>query len=468
MNAPVPTTSVNADDERRLLDVVPTGLFIAGQWRQASNGATFDVEDPATGKMLVSVADATPDDGQAALAAAAAAQESWGATPPQERAELLRRSFEAVIARADEFALLMTLEMGKPLAQSHEEVIYGAEFVRWFSGEATRITGRYGTAPDGRTRILVHKRPVGPALFITPWNFPLAMATRKIAPALAAGCTVVVKPADLTPLTTALFTQVLVEAGLPAGVVNVLQSSNPAPVTGPIIADARLRKLSFTGSTPVGRILLAEASRQVLRTSMELGGNAPFLVFGDADLDAALDGAMIAKFRNMGQSCVGANRFLVHSSVAAEFGRRFAERAAAVTMARGTEPNSTFGPVIDRRSREKIHGLVTDAVEQGAKALTGGEPVDGPVIFTRPPYWPMYPRMRASCPRRCSDPSRRSSPLTPRTRRSRWPTAPNSVWFPTPTPRICAAACACWRASSRACSALTGAWCPTRPRLSAG
>lgn len=378
--------------EQRLLSSIETGLFIDGEWRPASNGATFDVEDPATGKTLIAVADATPADGEAALAAAAAAQGPWSTTPPRARAELLRRVFEAVIARAYDFTLLMTLEMGKPLTQSRDEVAYGAEFVRWFSGEATRVSGRYATSPDGRSRILVHERPVGPSLLITPWNFPLAMATRKIAPALAAGCTVVIKPADLTPLTAALFTQVLVEAGLPPGVVNVLQTTRAAEVTGPLVGDPRLRKLSFTGSTPVGRSLLAAASQQVLRTSMELGGNAPFIVFEDADLDAALDGAMVAKFRNMGQSCVGANRFLVHSSVAGEFGRRFAERASQLHAAAGTSPDSTLGPVIDGRSRDKIHGLVTDAAARGATVLTGGEPVPGPGYFYLPTVLTNVPR----------------------------------------------------------------------------
>ncbi|GAB3521489.1 NAD-dependent succinate-semialdehyde dehydrogenase [Arthrobacter monumenti] len=374
----------SAAHESELLASVPTGLLIGGQWRPATGDKTFDVEDPATGETLLSIADATPEDGAAALDAAVAAQESWGKTPARERGEILRRAFEAVTARADDFALLMTLEMGKPLAESRGEVTYGAEFLRWFSEEAVRTSGRYSTSPDGKSRMLVSKKPVGPSLLITPWNFPLAMATRKIAPAVAAGCTMVLKPATLTPLTSSLFAQVLQEAGLPDGVLNIVHTTDAGGVTGPLIQDPRLRKISFTGSTPVGRSLLADASQNVLRTSMELGGNAPFLVFEDADLDAAVTGAMAAKLRNMGEACTAANRFIVHESVAGEFAEKFAAKMAELTLARGTEDDSKVGPLIDGKSRDKVHALVQDALDGGAKAVTGGSPVDGAGYFYQP------------------------------------------------------------------------------------
>ena len=373
-----------AENEKQLIESLRTGLFIDGTWRDASNGETFEVEDPATGKVLTTVANATPEDGMAALAAADAAQKTWGSAAPRERAEILRRAFEAVTARAGDFALLMTLEMGKPLAEAHGEVTYGAEFLRWFSEEAARISGRYAIAPDGKARLMVHKRPVGPSLFITPWNFPLAMATRKIAPAIAAGCTMVVKPATLTPLTTLLFASVLEEVGLPAGVLNVIPTSNAGAVTGPIIQDPRLRKLSFTGSTEVGRSLLKDSADQILRTSMELGGNAPFLVFEDADLDSAIEGAMLAKLRNMGEACTAANRFIVHESVADEFGKRLAERMAALPVKRGTEEDSKIGPLVDEKSRGKVQELVDDAVSKGAEVRTGGQPLEGEGYFYPP------------------------------------------------------------------------------------
>ncbi|ARJ04206.1 NAD-dependent succinate-semialdehyde dehydrogenase [Cnuibacter physcomitrellae] len=367
--------------EVALLERVPTGLFLDGEWRDASTGARFDVIDPATERVLARVADASPEDGRAALDAAARAQRSWGRTAPRERAEILRRAFELVTARAEEFALLMTLEMGKPLAESRGEVAYGAEFLRWFSEEAPRIAGRYSTAPDGRNRLVVVQRPVGPSLFITPWNFPLAMATRKIAPAIAAGCTMVLKPAALTPLTALLLARVLEEAGLPPGVLNVIPTTRAGAVTGPLLKDSRLRKLSFTGSTEVGRRLIADSADQVLRVSMELGGNAPFLVFEDADLDAAVDGAVLAKMRNGGEACVAANRLLVHEDVAAEFTRRFVERMAGFTAARGTEPQSTLGPLVDAATRDKVASLVSGAVEDGARIALGGTAPEGPGYF---------------------------------------------------------------------------------------
>ncbi|MDT2004255.1 NAD-dependent succinate-semialdehyde dehydrogenase [Rhodococcus opacus] len=370
--------------QQALLESVPTGLYIGGQWRPSDSGNTFPVHDPATGRELAAVADATIADGSAALDAAATAQKAWARTAPRERAELLRAAFDAVIARSDDFAMLMTLEMGKPLPEARGEVTYGAEFLRWFSEEAVRVSGRYSAAPDGKTRLLVHKRPVGPCLFITPWNFPLAMATRKIAPAIAAGCTMIVKPATLTPLTTLLFAQVLEEVGLPAGVLNVIQTSRAGAVTGPLIADPRLRKLSFTGSTEVGRRLLADSAQQVLRTSMELGGNAPFLVFADADIDAAVEGAMVAKLRNMGEACTAANRFIVHESVADEFATKLADKMGRLVVGPGIEADSQLGPLIDQDSRDKVHDLVQDAVATGAAIVTGGRPVPGDGYFYSP------------------------------------------------------------------------------------
>ncbi|KQV06386.1 NAD-dependent succinate-semialdehyde dehydrogenase [Leifsonia sp. Root112D2] len=378
------STTVTDADEKTLLASIPTGLYIGGAWRPASDGGTFDVLDPSNGEVLLSVADATPADGLAALDAAASAQRDWARTAPRARGEILRGAFEAVTARADAFALLMTLEMGKTLAESKGEVAYGAEFLRWFSEEAPRVSGRYATAPDGANRLLVNKRPVGPSLFITPWNFPLAMATRKIAPAIAAGCTMVLKPAALTPLTALLFTQVLEQAGLPAGVLNVIPTTSAGRVTGPLIKDSRLRKLSFTGSTEVGRRLIADAADQVLRVSMELGGNAPFLVFDDADVDAAVDGAMLAKLRNGGEACTAANRLLVHESVAAEFTEKLTERMRAHTVARGTDPSAKIGPLVDETTRDKVHELVSATLAEGATLTLGGHALDGPGYFYEP------------------------------------------------------------------------------------
>ncbi|MEL5992156.1 NAD-dependent succinate-semialdehyde dehydrogenase [Microbacterium phosphatis] len=373
-----------SDREKALLGQIPTQLFIGGEWRDAAMGKTFEVRDPSTNAVIAHVADASPEDGIRALDAAVAAQDAWAATSPRERSDILRRVFDLVRERADDVALLMTLEMGKPLAEAKGEVTYGNEFNRWFSEEAVRIAGRYGSNPEGTGRIVVSQRPVGPCFFITPWNFPLAMATRKIAPALAAGCTVVIKPAELTPLTILLFTQLLAEAGLPAGVVNVVTTSSSGALSEPIIADKRLRKLSFTGSTPVGRKLIAQAAEGVLRVSMELGGNAPFVVFDDADLDAAVDGAMLAKFRNIGQACTAANRFIVHESIADEFSRRVTERVSGMTVGRGTEEGVQIGPLIDDRAVAKASDLVADALGRGARLRTGGEVLDGPGTFFAP------------------------------------------------------------------------------------
>ena len=366
------------------LPQTPTQLLVGGEWRDSSRGAVFGVGNPATGAVLAEVQDAAPEDGMRALAAAHDAQAAWGSTPPRVRSELLRRAYELTMQRIEDFAAVITLEMGKPLAESRGEVAYAADFLRWFAEEAVRIDGRYTIAPDGRSRFLVTHRPVGPALLISPWNFPLAMATRKIAPALAAGCTVVLKPADLTPLTALLFGQVLLDAGIPAGVVSILPTSGAAALSEPLIRDPRLRKLSFTGSTNVGRLLLSQASERVLRTSMELGGNAPFLVFDDADLDAAIEGAMLAKTRNAGQVCTSANRFYVHSSLIDPFVQGLAARMAALVVGDGLDDGVQVGPLADGRARDKVEALVGDAVERGADVVTGGSRIDGAGFFYAP------------------------------------------------------------------------------------
>ena len=376
--------STLAANEQELLARVPSGLYIGGEWIDAEEGRTFDVHDPATNEVIASIADATPADGIRALDAAVAAQDAWAATAPRTRSDILRRAFDLVQEHKEDLALLMTLEMGKPLAEARGEVVYGGEFLRWFSEEAVRIQGRYGTNPEGTGRMVVSQRPVGPSFFVTPWNFPFAMATRKIAPALAAGCTVVIKPPALTPLTTLFFTKLLEEAGLPAGVVNVVQTSSSSKLSAPIIADPRLRKLSFTGSTEVGRKLIQQAAEGILRVSMELGGNAPFVVFEDADLDKAVDGAMAAKFRNIGQACTAANRFIVHEDVADEFARRVAERVNAMKIGRGTEDDVVIGPLIDADAVAKAQELVGDAVQRGARLLAGGNAIEGDGTFYEP------------------------------------------------------------------------------------
>ena len=375
---------MSSDREHAVVDAIPTGLLIGGQWRPATGGRTLDVEDPATGKTLTAVADATPVDGIAALDAACAAQADWAAYPPRERGEILRRAYETMMTRQDDLALLMTLEMGKPLAEAKGEIAYAAEFFRWFAEEAVRIDGGFATSPNGQGRFLVMRQPVGPCLLITPWNFPAAMGSRKIGPAVAAGCTMVIKPAGLTPLSMLAQAEILRECGLPDGVLNVVTTSRSGGVMEPLIRDGRARKLSFTGSTEVGRRLLEQCSEQVLRTSMELGGNAPFLVFADADLDAAVDGAMLAKMRNIGEACTAANRFYVHTDVVDEFSRRLAERMGALVVGRGTDDGVDVGPLIEPKAREKVQRLVTDAVGRGAQVLVGGESVDGPGYFYRP------------------------------------------------------------------------------------
>ncbi|MBH0008164.1 MULTISPECIES: NAD-dependent succinate-semialdehyde dehydrogenase [unclassified Salinibacterium] len=370
--------------ETQLLEAVPNQLFIGGEWVAATGSKTLDVTDPATGKVIRTISDASAEDGMRALDAAVAAQDAWAATPARERGEILRRTFDLVQEHRDDIALLMTLEMGKPLAEANGEVTYGGEFLRWFSEEAVRISGRFGNTPEGTGRMIVSQRPVGPCFLITPWNFPLAMATRKIAPALAAGCTVVVKPAALTPLSTLFLAKLFEEAGLPAGVLNIVTTSSSSEVSEPIIADSRLRKLSFTGSTPVGKALIKQASENVLRTSMELGGNAPFVVFDDADLDKAVDGAIAAKFRNIGQACTAANRFIVHSSVAAEFAEKIAARVADMKIGRGTEDGVNIGPLINDKAVDKADELVQDAVKRGATLVSGGKRVEGDGSFYEP------------------------------------------------------------------------------------
>ncbi len=377
-------STITQSHERAALESVPTQLSIGGEWRDATGGATFGVEDPATGETLVEVADATPADATAALDACCAVQAEWAAHPPRERGEILRRSFEAITARADELALIMTLEMGKPVAESKAEVAYAAEFFRWFAEEAVRIEGRFATAPNGAGRLITMRQPVGPCYAITPWNFPMAMGTRKIGPAVAAGCTMVIKPAQQTPLSMLALAQIMEEAGLPAGVLSVLTSSSSSEVSAPIIADTRLRKLTFTGSTPVGRKLVEQSAEGLLRTSMELGGNAPFLVFGDADVDAAVEGALIAKMRNMGEACTAANRFHVAGKLADEFAEKLAGKLGAMKVGRGTEDDVKVGPLIDAKQRDKVDELVRDALGKGASAVVGGTARDGAGYFYEP------------------------------------------------------------------------------------
>jgi succinate-semialdehyde dehydrogenase / glutarate-semialdehyde dehydrogenase len=370
--------------EQQVVDPVPKQLYIGGKWVDGSDGETLAVEDPATGETIAEVADGTPDDALAALSAAHSKQAEWRDHPPRERGEILRRAFEAMSERADELALLMTLEMGKPIAESKAEVNYAAEFFRWFSEEAVRIAGRYQVATTGKGRLLVMKEPVGPSYLITPWNFPAAMATRKIGPALAAGCTMILKPASKTPLSALAVTQILEQAGLPGGVLNVITSSSSGSVSEPVINDFRLRKLSFTGSTEVGRKLVEQSASQLLRVSMELGGNAPFLIFDDADLDAAVEGAMIAKMRNIGEACTAANRFHVAESVQEQFTERLAERMGSLKVGRGTDDGVEVGPLIDSDQRGKVEELVEDALERGAQPIVGGKRVDGAGYFYEP------------------------------------------------------------------------------------
>jgi succinate-semialdehyde dehydrogenase/glutarate-semialdehyde dehydrogenase len=372
-----------ATEEQQVIERVPKQLWIGGAWRDGGAG-TLPVEDPATGETVCDVADATPEDAVSALDAAVTSQPEWAATPPNERSEILHRAFLALNERADELAMLMTLEMGKSVAESKAEIVYAAEFFRWFAGEALRIDGYYKTAGNAASRVLVMRQPVGPCFFITPWNFPNAMGTRKIGPAIAAGCTMVVKPAHQTPLSMLALAELLNDCGLPPGVLNVITASSSSAVSAPIISDPRLRKLSFTGSTEVGRKLIAQAAENVLKVSMELGGNAPFLIFDDADLDAAVEGAMIAKMRNVGEACTSANRFHVADGVASEFAERLGERMGAMKLGRGTEDGVEVGPLIDDAQRSKVAELVDDAAGKGAKVIVGGSALDGAGYFYEP------------------------------------------------------------------------------------
>jgi succinate-semialdehyde dehydrogenase/glutarate-semialdehyde dehydrogenase len=376
--------AVTAAVDRRALELAPAGMFIAGRWTDASAGEELRVEDPATEETLASVPDASPEDALAAFDAAARSQPEWAATAPRERGEILRRAFELMVGRKNDLARLITLENGKTLAESTGEITYAAEFFRWFSEEAVRIDGRYTVSPDGRSRLLVMRQPVGPCLLITPWNFPAAMITRKVGAAIAAGCTMVAKPASETPLTALALARLLQEAGLPDGVLNVITTSRPADVVKALLSDSRLRKISFTGSTEVGRTLLRGAAELVLRSSMELGGNAPFLVFPDADLEAAVEGAMVAKMRNAGEACTSANRFYVAGSLAGEFSERLADRMGGLRLGRGTEPESQVGPLINEAGRTKVSELVEDMVGRGGRLILGGRRLVGTGYFYPP------------------------------------------------------------------------------------
>ena len=373
-----------ATAEQAVVDKVEKRLFIGGEWRDASGGATLEVIDPATEEPICEVADATPDDAMAALDAAVGAQAEWAATPPNDRAGILWKAFEMMTERADELATLMTLEMGKPVAESKAEIVYAADFFRWYSGEALRTDGNYKPFANGTSRVLVMKQPVGPTLMITPWNFPMAMGTRKAGPAIAAGCASVVKPAKNTPLSMLAMAQILGEAGLPGGALNIVTTSSSGSTTGPLIEDPRLRKLSFTGSTEVGRKLIEASAKNVLKTSMELGGNAPFLIFEDADLDSAVDGALLAKMRNIGEACTSANRFHVAEPLREEFEKRLGEKMGALKLGRGTDDDVKVGPLIDEPSREKVAELVQDALDKGATRVVGGEIPDGRGYFYPP------------------------------------------------------------------------------------
>ena len=367
-----------------VLSKVPTDLFIGGTWRAASEGGRFDVTDPATGDVIAQVADGSVDDGLAAVAAAAEAGPGWAATPPRQRAEILRKAWQLMTDRVEEIATLISLENGKALVDAKGEAAYAAEFFRWYSEETVRIDGLVTTAPGGANRIMVVHQPVGVCVMVTPWNFPAAMATRKIGPALGAGCTVVLKPASDTPLTALLMAQILDDAGVPAGVVNVVPSRRSGAIVSAMVHDDRVRKLSFTGSTEVGRVLLKEAADTVVNTSMELGGNAPFLVFADADLDAALEGAMIAKMRNGGEACTAANRFYVEESVAEEFAARLAEKMGAMKVGPGTEDGTQVGPLVNDAAVQKCDELVRGALAAGAQALIGGAVPDRPGCYYDP------------------------------------------------------------------------------------
>ena len=367
-----------------VINNVPTGLYIGGQWVDAASGKRCDVVNPATEEVIASIADGGPEDAERAMHLAAHVQTTWAHTAPRERSEILRRAYDLMMARQDELAIIMTAEMGKPLAEARGEVAYAAEFLRWFSEEAVRIGGDATLSGDGKTRIIVTKQPVGPCVLVTPWNFPLAMGTRKIAPAVAAGCTMVFKPAHLTPLSSFALVEILEQAGLPAGVLNVVCSSDPGSVVEPWLSSGLARKLSFTGSTAVGVRLLEQASEHVMRTSMELGGNAPFIVFADADVDAAVEGAMVAKLRNMGEACTAANRLFVERGVADEFVSKLAARMRRLVVGDGFREHTDIGPLVEPKALAKVETLVEDAVARGARVICGGTATDGSGYFYPP------------------------------------------------------------------------------------
>ena len=373
-----------ATNEQKVLDSIPTQLYIGGEWVDGSEGETIAVEDPSTEETLIEVSSGNKDDAFKALDAACGVQKEWAAMPPLERGEILRRAYEAMKERADDLALLMTLEMGKPLEESKAEIIYAADFFWYYAAEASRITGHYGTSYNGKGRVLVMQQPVGPTILITPWNFPMAMGTRKIGPAIAAGCTMVWKPAKQTPLCALALTQILEEAGLPKGVLNLLLAKSSGETMEPLIRDGRARKLSFTGSTEVGRTLIEQAADQVLKVSMELGGNAPFLIFEDADLDAAVEGALLAKMRNIGEACTSANRFHVADGIAEQFAQKLGEKMGALKLGRGTDDGVKVGPLIDESQQQKVKELVDDAISKGAETVVGGSIPDGRGYFYEP------------------------------------------------------------------------------------
>ncbi|MGY0488209.1 NAD-dependent succinate-semialdehyde dehydrogenase [Streptomyces sp. WG-D5] len=380
-NTTAPNTSQRA---REAIAKVSTGLFIDGKWDEAASGARFDVVNPATEEVIATVADGGPEDARRAIETAGRVQKEWARTSPRERSEILRRAFDLLMARQDELALIMTSEMGKPLAEAKGEVAYAAEFFRWFAEEAVRIGGDLTNTGDGKNRILVSREPVGPCVLVTPWNFPLAMGTRKIGPAIAAGCTIVFKPANLTPLSSLALVDILIEAGLPEGVLNVVCTTDPSSVVSPWMSSGIARKISFTGSTGVGVRLLEQASQHVMRSSMELGGNAPFLVFEDADLDRAVEGAVAAKMRNMGEACTAANRIFVQRPVADEFARRLAARLGAMPVGDGVEAGTEVGPLVEEKALKKVQELVDDAVAKGAKVVCGGDRPERPGYFYAP------------------------------------------------------------------------------------
>jgi succinate-semialdehyde dehydrogenase/glutarate-semialdehyde dehydrogenase len=382
------TTNVSdltvSERAREVIAKVSTGVFIDGQWGEATSGARFNIINPATEEIIASVADGGPEDAHRAIETAGRVQKTWAKTSPRERSEILRRAYDLVMARQDDIALIMTTEMGKPLAEAKGEIAYAADYFRWFSEEAVRIGGDHTTSGDGKTRVLVSREPVGPVVLVTPWNFPLAMGMRKIGPAIAAGCTIVFKPAALTPLTSLALVDILTEAGLPAGVINVVCTSKASSVVTPWMESGIARKISFTGSTEVGIRLLEQAAKHVMRTSMELGGNAPFIVFEDADLDRAIEGAVAAKMRNMGEACTAANRIFVQRPIADEFARRLGARLRGLSVGNGAEPGIDVGPLVEEKALRKVEELVEDAIGKGARVVTGGSRPDRPGYFYAP------------------------------------------------------------------------------------